>query len=74
MTNLQLLITCFSAILGACGVMTIFAQAWVKATRMDKAEAEIDKIWEKLVTVSVLETKIKSIEDGIQDIKKLLNK
>jgi hypothetical protein len=74
MTNLQLLITCFSGILGACGVMTIFAQAWVKATRIDKIEAEIDKLWEKLVTVSVLETKIKAIEDGIRDIKEMLNK
>ena len=37
-------------------------------------QEEIDKLWDRFSVVTVLETKIEAIEDGIRDIKDLLKK
>jgi hypothetical protein len=74
MSNLQLLITCFSAILGACGVASIFMSGWVKATQITELKHEIDKLWEKVTKIGILESKIDSIEKGIERIEQKLDK
>lgn len=74
MNNLQLLAVCFSSILGACGVATIFVSGWVKASHITELKGEVDKLWEKVIKVTVLESKIESIEKGISEIKEMLRK
>ena len=74
MSGLEVIAVCVSTVVGALGCATIFAGAWVKASRLDKMQEEIDKLWDRFSVVTVLETKIEAIEDGIRDIKDLLKK
>lgn len=74
MSTLQLLSVCFSSILGACGVASIFVSGWVKATHISELKGEVDKLWEQVSKINVLETKINNIEDGIRRIEKMLDK
>jgi hypothetical protein len=72
MTALTVISVCVTVVLSLLGVATIFAGAWVKASRIDEMQKDINKIWEKLNTVAVLESRIEGIEDGIREIKDLL--
>lgn len=74
MDNVQIFAVCLSCILGACGVATIFVSGWVKASHISELKGEIDKLWERVIKVTVLETKIESIEKGISEIKEMLRK
>jgi steroid 5-alpha reductase family enzyme len=74
MSGLEIIAICVSTVVGALGCATIFAGAWVKASRIDKMQEEIDKLWDKFSTVTVLEAKIEAIEDGIREIKQLLKR
>lgn len=74
MNTLQVLTVCISCILGACGVATIFVNGWVKASNIADMQEDIDKLWEKVTKVSVLESRIESIEKGISEIKEMLRK
>jgi hypothetical protein len=72
MNTVQLLILCSSAILGVCGVASIFVSGWVKATHIAELKGEIDQLWKEISKVNVLESKIESIEEGIKEIKQLV--
>lgn len=74
MNNLQLLVVCCSAIMGVCGVASIFVSGWVKATHIAELKIEIDKLWEQVSKINILETKINNIEDGIRRIENALAK
>jgi hypothetical protein len=81
MNALEILAICVSTVVGVLGVATIFAGAWVKASHLedlqgeiDKVQAEVDKLWDRFTVVTVLETKIAAIEDGIHEIKELLKR
>jgi hypothetical protein len=73
-SNLQLLITCFSGILVACGVASIIVGGWVKSAHVSELRAEIDKLWEQVTRINILETKINSIEKGIERIEVKLDR
>lgn len=60
--------------LGLIAVATIFASAWVRVSRIDKLESTVEKLGEKFSRVEILETKINAIEDGIEEIKNILNR
>lgn len=72
MSFLELVSVIIGVDVGLCGVAAIFAGAWVKASRVDKLEAEINALWGKINKIDVLESKIEGIEEGIRDIKHLL--
>lgn len=81
MTTITILSLCATFVVSVLGVAGMFTTAWVKASdilklgeRQEKLQAEIDKLWERFTVVAVLETKIKSIEDGIHEIKELLKR
>lgn len=72
MNTLELAITCISLVLGVTGVATVFTNAYVKASRLKAIEDEVKQLWQIVRTVTILETKIPYIENGIRDIKELL--
>jgi len=55
-----------------CGVATIFVTGWVKASNIDEIKKDIEQLWGEVTKVTVLETKIESIEKGITEIKEML--
>lgn len=81
LSGLEVVAICGTVVVSVLGVAAIFAGAWVKASdllklqnQLEKQQGEIDKLWERFTVVAILETKIKAIEDGIRDIKELLQK
>jgi Tfp pilus assembly protein PilN len=58
--------------LGLASIATIFASAWVRVSRIDKLEAEIDKLWERITEVQILKTEVEACKQGITEIKELL--
>lgn len=58
--------------IGLASISTIFASAWVRVSRIDKLEAEIDKLWERITEVQVLKTEVEACKNGITEIKELL--
>ena len=45
---------------------------WVKASNIDEIKKDIEQLWGEVTKVTVLETKIESIEKGITEIKEML--
>lgn len=74
MSSFQLLSICVSLILGVSAVATIFVNGWVKASQISEVKVEIKELWKEVVKVTILETKIESIEKGISEIKEMLRK
>lgn len=74
MDTAQLLAVCFSAILGACGVATIFVSGWVKASHITEIWDEIADLKQQVNKVTILETKIEMIGRDISEIKEMLRK
>lgn len=74
MPYLELLTIILGVDIGLAAVAAIFAGAWVRTSRIDSMQADLDKLWEKLSAIPVLETKMVAIETGIKEIKDLLKK
>jgi hypothetical protein len=58
--------------LGLGTVATIFARAWIRVSRIDKLESEVEKIWERVTEVQILRNEIEVCKQGITEIKELL--
>lgn len=53
-------------------IATVFASAWIRVTRIDKLEENVERLRERFNKVEVLESKIIAIENGIEEIKLLI--
>lgn len=73
MTGFETIAWIIGSNIGLGSIATIFASAWVRVSRIDKLESEVDKLWEKITEVHVLKTKLEGCERGITEIKELLN-
>lgn len=72
MTPFETIAWIIGANLGLGSIATIFASAWVRVSRIDKLEAELDKLWERMTEIQILKNEITFCKDGITEIKELL--
>jgi peptidoglycan hydrolase CwlO-like protein len=64
---------------GAGAVATVFVGGWVKASHIDEIKSEckdlrgeVNKLWEKVSKIAVLDSKLDSLEKGIIEIKEMI--
>lgn len=74
MTGLETISWIIGANVGLGSIAMIFASAWVRVSRIDKIEEQIEKLWDKLTRVEVLDTKMTVLEKHIEEIKELILK
>lgn len=72
MTIFETIAWILGANLSLGSIAMIFAKAWVRVSRIDKLEGEVDKLWERMTELQVLKNEITFCKDGITEIKELL--
>lgn len=58
--------------LGLVSIATVLASAWIRVSRIDKIEADVESLKKDSSRVIVLESKIIAIEEGIKEIKEMI--
>lgn len=72
MTLFETISWILGANLGLASIAAIFARAWIRVSRIDKLETEVDKLWERITEIQILRNEIAVCKDGITEIKELL--
>lgn len=60
--------------LGLVSIAIVFASAWIRVSRIDNLEDSVKDLLKNQSRIDILETKIESIENGINEIKTILNR
>ena len=72
MTPLTIISVCITINLGLITMFGMVVNAWVKASRVDKLESHVDKLWEKITEIMILRSEVEACKQGISEIKDLL--